>query len=434
MNDTLTTLTAIFAAAIQAVDPFEAVLRHTDNIRSRFAAEGCNRLLILGFGKAAVPMAAAVEVTLAELAPEGIVVTKEGFHQPGKLRWIQVREASHPIPDARGVTATEEITRLAVAADERALAVVLISGGGSALLVAPAEGLTLMDKQETTSLLLHAGADIGELNAVRKHLSQVKGGQLAQLLYPAPSLSLILSDVLGDRLDVIASGPTTPDRSTFADAIAIIEQYQLIKRVPYRVLSHLRKGAVLEVPEPPKALCREFASREAVIIANLDRALDAARREAERRGFAAVLQPNPVTGEAREAGKNLARRALDLKAAKQNGQPLCLVSGGETTVTVRGEGRGGRNMELALAFAQEIEGVTGVTLLSAGTDGNDGPTNSAGAVVDGTTTVRGRRAGCCPERALADNDSWNFFHQAGGLFITGPTGTNVMDLQLIIVS
>ena len=213
MDDSQSTLRAIFAAALRAVDPFEAVLRQADHIRSRFTAGGCNRLLVLGFGKAAVPMAAAVEASLADLSPEGVVVTKEGFTQPGKLRRIQVREASHPLPDARGMAATEEIIRLARGADERTLVVVLISGGGSALLVAPAEGLTLTDKQETTSLLLRAGADIHELNAVRKHLSRVKGGQLAEFLFPAPSLSLILSDVLGDRLDVIASGPTTPDGS-----------------------------------------------------------------------------------------------------------------------------------------------------------------------------------------------------------------------------
>jgi hydroxypyruvate reductase/glycerate 2-kinase len=434
MNDAQTILRAIFTAALRAVDPCEAVLRQAEHIRSRFAAEGCDRLLILGFGKAAVPMAAAVEAALADLAPMGVVVTKEGFLQPGMLRRIQVREASHPIPGLRGVAATEEIIRLAAGADERTLALVLISGGGSALLVAPAAGLTLTDKQETTSLLLRAGADIGELNAVRKHLSRVKGGQLAGFLSPAPSLSLILSDVLGDRLDVIASGPTTPDGSTFADAVAIIERYRLIEKVPPRVLSHLHKGAAGAIPETPTAGNRVFATGETVIVATLGVALDAARREAEQRGFMAVLLPEPVTGEAREAGRTLAQRALALKAARQNGQPFCLVSGGETTVTVRGNGLGGRNMELALAFAREIEGEDGITLLSAGTDGNDGPTDAAGALVDGTTTEQGRRAGFDLDRALLDNDSWNFFHRAGGLLTTGPTGTNVMDLQIIIVT
>jgi glycerate 2-kinase len=433
MDDSQTTLRAIFAAALRAVDPFEAVLRQADHIRSRFAAGGCNRLLILGFGKASVPMAAAVEATLADLSPEGVVVTKEGFTQPGKLRRIQVREASHPLPDARGMAATEEIIRLARGADERTLVVVLVSGGGSALLVAPAEGLTLEDKQETTSLLLHAGADIHGLNAVRKHLSRVKGGQLAEFLFPAPSLSLILSDVLGDRLDVIASGPTTPDGSTFADAVAIIERYHLAGRIPSPVLSHLRNGAVGAVPETPKVASRVFTSGETVIVANLGMALEAARREAEQGGFRTVLQPEPVTGEAREAGRRLARRALDAMAWNAGGAPLCLISGGETTVTVRGSGRGGRNMELALAFALEIEGMDGVTLLSVGTDGNDGPTDAAGAFADADTVARGRRAGCDPERALGRNDSWTFFKKAGGLFRTGPTGTNVMDLQIVML-
>jgi glycerate 2-kinase len=312
--------------------------------------------------------------------------------------------------------------------------VVLISGGGSALLVAPAEGLTLADKQETTSLLLRAGADIQELNTVRKHLSRVKGGQLAGFLSPAPSLSLILSDVLGDRLDVIASGPTTPDSSTYAEAVAIIETYRLTETIPPSVLSHLLQGAAGAVPETPKEVNNVFASLETVIIANLDSALEAARRKAEQMRLQTILLPEPVIGVAREAGRILARRALALKAAQRNGPPVCLISGGETTVLVRGNGRGGRNMELALAFAQEIEGINGITLLSAGTDGNDGPTDAAGAVVDGSTTIRGRQAGTDPDQALHDNDSWNFFQRAGGLFITGPTGTNVMDLQLIFIT
>jgi glycerate-2-kinase len=283
-----------------------------------------------------------------------------------------------------------------------------------------------------TSLLLAAGADIHELNTVRKHLSRVKGGQLAEFLFPAPSLSLILSDVLGDRLDVIASGPTTPDGSTYAGAVAIIKKYQLTDRVPPRVLSHLQKGIAGAIPETPKAVSRVFASGETVIVAALGVALDAARREAERMGFRTVLQSEPVTGEAREAGKRLARRALDTMAGNTDGAPLCLISGGETTVTVRGNGRGGRNMELALAFAREIEGTDGVTLLSAGTDGNDGPTDAAGAFADGATVMRGRRAGCDPDQSLSRNDSWTFFDQDGGLFITGPTGTNVMDIQIVI--
>ena len=434
MDDSQSTLRAIFAAALRAVDPFEAVLRQADHIRSRFTAGGCNRLLVLGFGKASVPMATAVEANLADLSPEGVVVTKEGFTQPGKLRRIEVLEASHPLPDARGMAATEEIIRLARGADERTLAVVLVSGGGSALLVAPAEGLALTDKQETTSLLLRAGADIHELNAVRKHLSRVKGGQLAGFIFPAPSLSLILSDVLGDRLDVIASGPTTPDGSSFADAVAIIERYHLVGKIPSPVLAHLWNGAVGAVPETPKVVSRVFASGETVLVANLGMALDAARREAEQGGFRTVVLPEPVTGEAREAGRRLARRALDAMAGNAGGASLCLISGGETTVTVRGNGRGGRNMELALAFAREIEGTGGITLLSAGTDGNDGPTDAAGAIVDGSAVERGRLAGCDLDTALQKNDSWSFFNRAGGLFRTGPTGTNVMDLQVIIVA
>ena len=434
MNDSQTMLHAIFAAAIRAVNPFEAVLRQADHIRSRFTAEGCNRLLVLGFGKAAVPMAGAVEAALADLAPEGMVVTKEGFLQPGKLRRIRVLEASHPIPDVRGTVATEEIIRLAEDADKRTLVVVLISGGGSALFVAPAHGLTLEDKQATTSLFLRAGADIAELNAVRKHLSRVKGGRLAELLHPAPLVSLVVSDVVGDRLDVIASGPTVPDGSTWEEALAALERYRLVGMVPPAVLNHLRHGAAGGLPDTPFAASPFFCRSETLIVAGLGTALDAAIREAERLGCRTELLSEPVTGEAREAGSRLARRALETKGKKTDDAPLCIISGGETTVTVRGSGLGGRNMELALACAAEIEGVGGITLLSAGTDGNDGPTDAAGAMVDGTTAARGRRAGYDPALALRENDSWNFFRQAGGLFITGPTGTNVMDLQFVVIN
>ena len=434
MNDAESALRSIFAAAIRAVDPGDAVLRQAERVRARYAAAGCRRLLVLGFGKAAVPMGAAVEAALADLAPAGIVITKEGFGQPGGLRRLAVREASHPVPDSRGVAATAEIIRLAGEADDRTLVLVLISGGGSALLVAPAAGLSLADKQATTSLLLRAGADIGELNAVRKHLSLVKGGRLAELLYPAPALSLVISDVPGDRLDVIASGPTVPDSTTFPDAMAVIEKFGLAGAVPPSVRDHLRRGVAGDLPETPTRMSRVFRSVEVEIVANLGMALHAARREAERIGFRTALLSEPTVGEAREAGRQLALRAQALKSAGLSDPPLCLISGGETTVTVRGAGRGGRNQELALAFARQIEGAAGITLLAAGTDGNDGPTDAAGAIVDGTTCLRGRRYGSDPERALEENDSWTYFHRIGGLFITGPTGTNVMDLQIVLVA
>lgn len=433
MTDPQTALRAIFAAALRAVDPSEAVMRQADHIRSRYGAEGCRRLLVLGFGKAAVPMARAVETACADLAPEGIVVTKEGFSPPGILHRIQVREASHPVPDQRGVAATDEIIRMARDADARTLVLVLISGGGSALLVAPAEGLTLADKQETTTLLLRAGADIGELNVVRKHLSRVKGGRLAQALFPAPSISLILSDVLGDPLEVIASGPTVPDRSTFTDALAILEKYRLSGQIPRRVLDHLRQGVAGAIPESPTA-DEAFAGAKSVIVGNLGMALDAAVREAKLRGLRTVLDPEPVTGEAATAGAMLARKALQMMRETGDTLPLCLISGGETTVTVRGDGRGGRNMELALAFAREIDGVEGITLLSAGTDGNDGPTDAAGAVIDGMTVCRGLTAGYSIDESLSCNDSRSLLNAVGGLLVTGPTGTNVMDLQIVLIA
>lgn len=432
MDEMRTTAATIFRSALAAVDPEQAVLRECASLRARFQAGKFERLLVIGFGKAAWPMAWAIEASLGELPATGVIVTKHGHRGERRLTVIRCLEAGHPLPDANGVRATEEIIRLAAEADERTLAVVLISGGGSALLVSPSPGITLADKQQTTELLLKSGADIRELNMVRKHLSRVKGGRLAELLQPASSISLILSDVLGDPLDVIASGPTVPDPSTYGGALAVLERYRLLQSVPVAVVKHLRSGEDGLAPETPKEGVPAFLKAEHRIIGNLALALDGAKRCAEALGLKVEPVSAEITGEAREAGKMLAQRARE---AKQRGGrlPVCLLSGGETTVTVTGAGTGGRNMELALAFALEIEGTCGITLLSAGTDGGDGPTDAAGAFADGMTVTRGRAKGLDPEKYLAANDSYSFFREEGGLFITGPTGTNVMDLQIVVI-
>jgi len=431
MRDSREKATAIFRDAIAAVDPERAVRRECGALRARFRAGTFERLLVIGFGKAAWPMARAIEESLGELPLEGLIVTKYG-HGGGALARIRCLEAGHPVPDANGANAAEEVIRLAAAADELTLAVILISGGGSALLVSPSPGIPLADKQRTTELLLKSGADIRELNTVRKHLSRVKGGRLAELLQPAPSISLILSDVPGDPLDVIASGPTVPDPSTYSDALAVLERYRLTELVPAAVATHLRAGKAGRAPETPKRDSPGFLKADHRIIGNLGLALDGARRSAEALGLTVELASAEITGEASEAGRALARKALDMKRrGKQT--PVCLLSGGETTVTVSGAGTGGRNMELALAFALEIEKTSGITLLSAGTDGSDGPTDAAGAFADGMTAPRGRAKGVDPASYLAGNDSYGFFREEGGLFITGPTGTNVADLQIVIV-
>ncbi|MRR33199.1 glycerate kinase [bacterium] len=423
----------ILSAALKAANPADAVERECGRIRSLYGSGDYSRLLVVGFGKAAIPMARAMEKSLGELITIGAVITKYGHGATQALKRVRVQEAGHPLPDQNGVNGTEEIAALAGSADERTLAAVLISGGGSALFVSPAEGISLVEKQETTSLLLRAGAEIQELNAVRKHLSRVKGGRLAGLLYPAAIVSLILSDVIGDPLEVIASGPTSPDCTTFADALDVLGRYDLLGRAPQAVVRRLENGRKGVIPETPKQGDPVFGNVENVIIGSNRLALNAAKSAAETLGMRADILSAEIAGEAEAAGRSLAFKALTAKLRKDGGAPACLISGGETTVSVTGSGIGGRNMELALAFAIEIEGVPGITLLSAGTDGTDGPTDAAGAVVDGMTIVRARARGLDPDEYLRNNDSYTFFRDAGGLLITGPTGTNVMDMQIVVI-
>lgn len=422
----------IFSAAIKAVDPSHAVREHLGRIRHAYREGDYSRLLVMGFGKGSVPMARALEEGLGEMIGAGVVVTKYGHNSGPGLERIRVFEAGHPLPDEKGLVATEEILALAGTVDEHTLVVVLISGGGSALFVSPCPGVTLAEKQRTTELLLKAGADIRELNEVRKHLSSVKGGRLAERLYPAGTVSLILSDVMGDPLDVIASGPTAPDSTTFADALKVLEKYRLSGSVPPPVARCLEQGAKGMATETPKEGNPIFRKVENVIIGNNRLALTAARTAADALGFRSGILSAEISGEAVDAARRLAAAAMSAKHAGSRG-PVCLISGGETTVTVSGSGTGGRNLELALAFAVALEGIPGVTLLSAGTDGTDGPTDAAGAVVDGMTAVRARARGLDPDEYLRNNDSYTFFRQAGGLLVTGPTGTNVMDIQIMVI-
>ncbi len=425
-------LREIFDAALRSADPAAAVERQVEMLRNRYGSGGYDRLLVAGFGKAAVPMALTLEKKLGDLITAGAVITTRGHGTHHGLRSIGVYEAGHPVPDEAGMRATEALLGLLAGADARTMVVLLVSGGGSALFVAPHRGITMAEKQETTGLLLRAGAEIRELNTVRKHLSRVKGGRLAELLHPATVVSLILSDVIGDRLDLIASGPTAPDPSTFGDALAVLEHYGLGMSVPAPVIAHLTRGARGLVPETPAAQAPCFRTVENLIIGSNRLALEGAKIRAARLGFAPEILSAEVAGEAREAGRKLAHAARNAARRKRD-RPLCLISGGETTVTVTGNGKGGRNMEFALSFAREIEGVPGVTLLSAGTDGIDGPTDAAGALVDGTTVEKARSLGLDPEMYLQNNDSYHFFREVGGLFVTGPTGTNVMDIQITVV-
>ena len=427
---------AIFRCAIQAADPYTSAAFHGQIVRAKVEYHKPQRAFVVGFGKAACPMAKAVEEQLLDLIHAGVVITKYGHCGKYEFKKIKVFEAGHPLPDKNGMRGTEEIINLLKNADEKNLVVCLISGGGSALLVAPHEGISLDEKQQITEMLLMAGADINELNAVRKHISAVKGGRLAEIAFPARMISLILSDVIGDSIDVIASGPTAPDKSTFIDAQRVLDKYKLFDRIPESVRCVIGDGIKGRIPETPKEGNPLFSGVENIIIGSNRIALTAAKKKAEEIGFGAEIISSELQGEAREIGKWLAEKAKDIReSVKQGGQTSrCIISGGETTVTVKGKGLGGRNMELALAFAMEIEGIDGIKFLSAGTDGTDGPTDATGAIVDGKTIETARAAGLVPEVYLNNNDSYNFFKKIDGLLITGPTGTNVMDIQIIIVA
>ncbi len=443
-NLTSRDLTAIWRAAIGAVDPYNAVKRAIQLERGRLIVSGSDqdlsiypRILVVGAGKATARMAEAVGSILDDRIAEGLIIVKYGH--TGSLKTVAQVEAGHPSPDAAGVEGTEKLLGLVRSADERTLILCLLSGGGSALLVAPLPGLTLEDKQQTTDLLLRSGAAIHELNAVRKHLSAVKGGRLARQAFPATVLTLILSDVIGDRLDVIASGPTVPDSTTFADAASVIEKYGLRAKLPPRVAGLIDRGIAGEEQESPKSGDACFERSRTVIVGGLGQALAAARDNAELLGYPCEVMDVALQGEARDAATILARTASRVQSGMRAGERRCLLFGGETTVTVRGHGKGGRNQELALAFAKEIAGKRGIAMLSAGTDGTDGPTDAAGALVDGATLRKAGQAGLLAEAHLADNDSYTFFERfdaaTGGRahFKTGPTGTNVMDIQIVIV-
>jgi hydroxypyruvate reductase/glycerate 2-kinase len=431
----------IFSAAVAAVDPFVLVREHAVKILTDFNENKFKRIYVAGFGKASYEMARSIAEINERFITEAVVITKYGHVQVKKtekklLNKIKVFEAGHPIPDENGMKATEEIIHLLNRADKDTLVLCLVSGGGSALLVSPYEGLDLAAKQDVTDILLKAGADISELNTVRKHLSRVKGGRLAEIAYPAEMISLIISDVIGDKLDVIASGPTTPDSSTFSDAIRIIRKYGIEQRTPENVKNLIIRGSKGLIPETLKQGSRVFEKVHNIIIGNNHRALIAAKEKAESLGYESEITSSNITGEAKDIGKRLAEKAKQIKNSRTHGfgKTICLISGGETTVTVKGKGKGGRNTELALGFAKEIEGIKGITLLSAGTDGTDGPTDAAGAVVDGNTVIKAKSRGLDPDTYLNRNDSYTFFQQVDSLLITGPTGTNVMDAQILLIS
>lgn len=431
----------VLEAALHAVAPGPAVMQALRRDGDRLVAGGViydldqiEHVYLLGFGKAAVAMGLAAADVLGQRLSAGVLVTKHG-HAAGTAALpacIDVLEAGHPVPDAAGVHAARRIAALAQQATARDLVLCLISGGGSALLTLPAAGLTLADLQATTGALLRCGASIDEINTLRKHLEQLKGGQLARLARPAPLISLLLSDVVGSPLDVVASGPTVPDHSTWAGAWQIVQHYDLEAALPPAVVRRLRAGRDGAHPETPKVGDTAFERSHTLVVADNALAARAAQARTQAMGFNALLLTTFVEGEACEVARVVVALGREVVAhGRPAHPPACLLLGGETTVVVRGPGQGGRNQELALAAALLLARVPEgprVVVAALATDGSDGPTDSAGGLVDAGTVARGRALGLDAAAHLANNDAYPFLRATGDLLQTGPTQTNVNDL------
>ncbi|HEX2054983.1 MAG TPA: glycerate kinase [Nitrospiraceae bacterium] len=427
----------LLKAALEAVDPYRAVLRET-KIRNhtllvgpyRYPLSRYRRIVAIGAGKASARMAQGLERVLGEKLDSGLVVVKYGHRLATET--VRVIEAAHPVPDRAGLEAGRRLLDFAGALTEHDLLIVLLSGGASSLLPVPAAGLSLADKQETTQLLLRSGATIQEINTVRKHLSSLKGGRLAAAT-KAHVVTLALSDVIGDDLGTIGSGPTAPDDTTFAEAWAIIRKYRLGAAIPRVVRRHLLQGMQGRREETPPSGSPVFRHVRHHVIGSNSMAVEAAARAAGRSGLRTIVVTSSLTGEAKEVAKVFGAVGREIVGA---GRPLrppcCFMAGGELTVTVSGHGRGGRAQEFALAAVSEIAGLKRVWIAGFATDGSDGPTDVAGAVVDGNTAARARHQGFAPTRALMNNDAYTFFRQTGGHIVTGPTGTNVNDLYLLL--
>jgi glycerate 2-kinase len=440
-------LETIYWEAIRAVDPTGFMEQQVKMQRRTLIIDapgntlledlsGYDRVMVLGVGKASARMALAMESILGDDLSEGLIITKYGHSLD--LEKIRVLEAGHPVPDGNSLEGARMLVRLAQEADERTIIFNLVSGGGSSLCCLPAHGISLEEKGDTTKTLLASGATIDEVNCIRKHLSKVKGGGLAKIAYPGRLISLILSDVVGDRIETIASGITAPDPTTFGDALAILDKYHIENRVPAPVRDHLISGAQGCIPETPKVGDPAFDNSVNIIVGNNALACRSALTRAEKLGYDAHILTTTLTGEARLAGECLSGLAMDINSGRSGlKKPALLILGGETTVTINGKGKGGRNQEMALAFACMLHtlcpGSTNIYFLSAGTDGTDGPTDAAGAFV--TPGLMEKMKGISAEavRQLEDNDSYHFFSQQELLFKTGPTYTNVCDIQLLMV-
>lgn len=428
-------LIKLINSAIESVEPSSAMRKWAKIEKEKLRIEGYEKVVVVGGGKAGAAMAITLEQMLGERLTEGIVNIPKGTMPEISPRKIKLVGAGHPIPDESGMEGTRRMVELVSGLGQRDLVICLISGGGSALMPLPAEGITLSQLQEVTLLLLKSGATIQEVNAVRKHLSAVKGGQLARAAYPARMVSLIISDVVGDRLDTIASGPTYPDPTTYSDALSVLKKYKLKEKVPPRIIVHLINGVKGVIPETPKVGEECFQNAYYKIIASNADALAAAAEVGRTHGLNVHILTTTMQGEARHVGEYLSHVTREVyETERPIPRPALLLLGGETTVTVKGEGIGGRNQELVLSTALGIAGLKTTTIVSFSTDGIDGPTDATGAVADGFTIQRAEQLGLDPSCYLENNDSYHFFKELGDLLITGPTGTNVMDVTALMVS
>lgn len=429
----------IFQAAVKVVDAGQCVRQFVRlkgdvlHVGERAYDLGAyKRVLVVGMGKASTQMGAALEDILGDRIGGGLINTK--YEHGASLKHIEVIECGHPVPDEAGVKGTDRMLKVLDGADAQTLVLCLISGGGSALTPAPVAGLSLADKQKTTSLLLGCGANIVELNAIRKHLSRIKGGGLARAAFPATVVALMLSDVIGDPMDVIASGPTVPDTSTFGTCMDILEKYDLMEQVPEAVRTRLKAGVAGQIGDTPKPGDAALAHVQNLVVGSNGLAVAEAERKAKALGYHTLVLSTRIEGEAREIAHVYAGIAKEIASTGRPIEaPACVIAGGETTVQVRGKGKGGRNQELVLSGAIQLAGWDGVVLFSGGTDGTDGPTDAAGAIADGQTVARAGARNLSALAHLKNNDAYPFFKPLGDLIMTGATGTNVADVALVMV-
>jgi len=431
---------SIFQKGLQAVEPGAAIKKYCRLEDDRlfignnvYNLAMYKNLFVIGAGKASAPMAATLEDILGERIAKGIINVK--YKYIAHLDKIKLIEAGHPVPDKNGQNGASAILDLAYSAKKNDLVLCLISGGGSALLPLPYKGLTLKDKQETIKELLACGASIHEINAIRKHTSMIKGGRLALAAHPATLVSLILSDVVGDNLEVISSGLTVADSTTYLDCMKIFEKYDLIKKLPENIINHIKAGVSGKAPESPKTGDPVFEKTYNLVIGSNMEAMLAAKLHAEGLGYKTIVLSSMIEGETREVAKVHGAIAKEIiKTGNPLPPPACIISGGETTVTLKGKGLGGRNQEFSLAAAIDIAGADSIVVLSGGTDGTDGPTDAAGAIADTNTFKKAKDMGVDPYKFLENNDSYHFFKKLDDLLITGPTNTNVMDLRILLTS